>query len=61
MKLEKFLKVLEAIEAQGYELITFDASKPTRFSMEVGIPAVMKIGNPNPIDPETGKELPQFL
>jgi hypothetical protein len=61
MERDKLIKLLEVIEEFGYEVITFDASKPTRFSMEIGIPAIMKIGNPNPIDPKTGKELPQFL
>jgi sporulation-control protein spo0M len=60
MKLEKLTKILEAIEAQGYEIITFDASRLRRATMEIGIPAFVNAqGLPvNPEDTDRGPEKP---
>jgi hypothetical protein len=60
MKSAKLLKVLEALEAQGYEIITFDASRLGRVTMEIGIPAFVNEKG-LPVNPETGEVIPHFL
>ena len=60
MKREKMLTMLEAIEAGGYEIITFDASRLGRISLEIGVPALVNTKG-IPVDPKTGEVIPHFL
>jgi hypothetical protein len=60
MKRENLVKLLDALEAQGYEIITLDASRIGRATLEIGIPAFVNTKG-LPVDPKTGEIIPHFL